>query len=68
MALHQLKQDLSFITGFKEFVKAYQQVTLMDMEKIREAVLKTRQHMDGLQDVFIDIKNSYENSSFNFWW
>ena len=60
MALQQLKQDLNFVTGFKEFIKAYQQVTLMDMEKIREVVLKTRQHMDGLQDVFVDVKNSYE--------
>ena len=32
----------------------------MDMEKIRQRVLKAREYTDGLQDVFFDVKQNYD--------
>jgi len=58
--LKQVAANSKFFSEFKVFVKSYQQVTLMDMEKIRQRVLEARAYADGLQDVFFDVKQNYD--------
>lgn len=58
--LKTVEETTKFIFDFRDFVKIYQQVTLMDMEKIRARVLKARAFKDGLQDVFVDVKQTHK--------
>ncbi len=47
---HQL-----FVRDLRHVVTIYQQLAVMDMQTIRDAVLQTRASMDGLLDIFMDV-------------
>lgn len=57
MRTHQLiVNDHQFTQRFQQFVTAYQQLTVFHLQSKREAVLNSRTYMDGLLDVFVDLK------------
>jgi F0F1-type ATP synthase gamma subunit len=56
----KIHQQLDFVDRFKGFALSYQQVTMAEMAEVRETVLQTRAYMEGLQDVFIDVKNDHK--------
>lgn len=47
------------LEGLKGFVQVYEEVAAGRMQKVRAAVLKARQFLDGLATVFAEVKLSY---------
>ncbi len=50
--------DIQFSQRFQQFATAYQQLTVFQLQSKREAVLNSRTYMDGLLNVFVDLKAS----------
>jgi len=47
------------LVGLQGFVEVYQEVAAGRMQKVRQAVLKTRQFLDGLAQIFTEVKLAY---------
>ncbi len=60
----QNKQDLSseieLVSTLKVISQAYQEISVMRMQKIHSAVIKTREFLESLAEVFYDVKKSYD--------
>lgn len=54
-------QRRSFLTSFNQFVSAYQEITVSELQKQREVIVKNRGFTDGLLDVFVDLKQSLKS-------
>lgn len=54
----ELKSDLGLLNVLKLVSEAYEEVAVMRMRKIRNSVLSTREFLNGISDVYVDIKNS----------
>ena len=58
---HQLKTNSDFLEGIKSLCIAYEQISVMKMKKIKDAVLYTRGFYDELSDVYSQMKITYRN-------
>jgi F0F1-type ATP synthase gamma subunit len=58
--LKSTKQQFEFATQLSTLIETYQQIAVSKMQQTRGSVLSTRQFMDGLVDVFIDLRISHE--------
>ena len=54
-----LELETSTVEGLRGFVEVYEEVAAGRMQKIRAAVLKARQFLEGLAEIFADVKLSY---------
>lgn len=54
-----LDNEVEGLTGLRGFVEVYEEVAAGRMQKTREAVLKARQFLDGLAEIFAEVKLSY---------
>lgn len=54
-----IKSDILLVNGIKSLAQAYEQISVMKMQKVRDSVLSTRSFLDHLADVFTDVKSSY---------
>lgn len=54
-----LLHELELVQSMKFISQAYQEISVMRMQKIRSAVLRTREFLESLSEVFYDVKRSY---------
>ncbi|MBI2600977.1 F0F1 ATP synthase subunit gamma [Candidatus Daviesbacteria bacterium] len=57
----KLADELYAANGMRFLAQAYEQISVFKMQKIRRSVLKTRDFLDRLSDVFFDVKGSYKD-------
>jgi F0F1-type ATP synthase gamma subunit len=51
--------DLELVGTLKMLAEAYEEVSVLKMQKVRGSVLTTRDFLDGLSSVFVDVKRNY---------
>lgn len=52
-------EDLEALNTIKNLAESYEEVAVVKMQKIKESVLKTRDYLAELSDVFVDLQASY---------
>ncbi len=58
---HKTASDLELVGTLKMLAQAYEEVSVLKMQKVRTSVLTTREFLDGLSTVFVDVKRNYGN-------
>jgi len=53
-------EDLDALNSLKNLAESYEEIAVVRMQKIKDSVLKTRDFLADLSDVFVDLKTSYE--------
>ena len=53
-------EDLEALNSLKNLAESYEEVAVVRMQKIKDSVLRTRDFLTDLSDVFVDLKSSYE--------
>lgn len=56
-------QRRTFLTAFNQFVSAYQEITVTELQKQREVIVKNRGFTDGILDLFVDLKQSLKSKN-----
>ncbi len=54
-----IMEDIEALNSLKELAQSYEEIAVVRMQKIRDSVLKTRDFLARLSDVFVDLKASY---------
>lgn len=57
--LSRLVEERAFYTSIHDFMSTYQELAALQMQRVRDSILQTRRYMDGLSDVFIDVRQSH---------
>jgi ATP synthase F1 gamma subunit len=52
-------EELDALNSLKELAESYEEIAATEMQKIKDSVLKTREFLMDLSDVFVDLKSSY---------
>lgn len=52
-------EELEALNSIKDLAESYEEIAAIEMQKIRDSVLKTREYLVDLSDVFVDLKASY---------
>lgn len=52
-------EELQALNSIKQLAQSYEEIAVVRMQKIRNSVLKTRDYLADLSDVFVDLKSSY---------
>lgn len=60
MQKHKLLEEISIVEKFQMLALVYEEIAVLEMQKIRGSVLKTREFIEELSRVFYDVKNSYK--------
>lgn len=53
-------ENLETLGSLKDLAESYEEIAVIRMQKIKDSVLKTRDFLAELSDVFVDLKASYE--------
>jgi ATP synthase F1 gamma subunit len=56
-----IAEELEALNSLKDLAESYEEIAVIRMQKIKDTVLKTRDFLSDLSDVFVDLKTSYEN-------
>lgn len=56
---NKTQAELELVGTLKMLAEAYEEVSVLKMQKVRGSVLTTRDFLDGLSSVFIDVKRNY---------
>jgi ATP synthase F1 gamma subunit len=51
--------DLEALNSLKNLASSYEEIAVIKMQKLKDSVLKTRDFLADLSDVFVDLKSSY---------
>ncbi|MCX7996703.1 MAG: F0F1 ATP synthase subunit gamma [Patescibacteria group bacterium] len=57
-----LSEEIELMRIFRMITQAYEEISVMRMQKIRTSVINTRNFLDQLSDVYTDIKGNYRES------
>lgn len=57
----QLKTNFEFLDTIRSLCVAYEQISVMKMKKIKDAVLFTRSYYDELSEVYLQMKETYKH-------
>ena len=52
-------EDLEALNSLKNLASSYEEIAVIKMQKLKDSVLKTRDFLADLSDVFVDLKSSY---------
>ena len=52
-------EELEALNSLKDLAESYEEIAVIRMQKIKDSVLKTRDFLAKLSDVFVDLKSSY---------
>ena len=52
-------EELEALRTIKELAQSYEEIAIVRMQKIRDSVLKTRDFLADISDVYVDLKASY---------
>jgi ATP synthase F1 gamma subunit len=55
-----IAEELESLNSLKDMAESYEEIAATQMQKIKESVLKTRDYLTGISDVFVDLKTSYQ--------
>ncbi|HEX7042321.1 MAG TPA: F0F1 ATP synthase subunit gamma [Patescibacteria group bacterium] len=55
-----VQEDLEALNSLKDLAESYEEIAVIRMQNIRDSVLKTRDFLAELSDIFVDLKSSYE--------
>jgi ATP synthase F1 gamma subunit len=55
----QVLEELQALNSLKDLAQSYEEIAVVRMQNIKESVLKTRDFLADLSDVFVDLKTSY---------
>lgn len=58
--LKYVKSQRSGLTSLEHFVRAYQEVTVYQMQRVRDTVVNQRNFLHGLLDIFVDVKHAVQ--------
>lgn len=53
-------EELEALNSLKELAESYEEIAAIRMQRIKDSVLKTRDFLADLSDVFVDLKSSYK--------
>lgn len=53
-------ENLEALNSLKDLAQSYEEIAVIRMQKIKDSVLKTRDFLADLSDVFVDLKSSYD--------
>jgi ATP synthase F1 gamma subunit len=54
-----LNEELEALNSIKDLAQSYEEIAVVRMQNIKDSVLKTRDFLAELSDVFVDLKSSY---------
>src|SRR6266576_170839 len=52
-------EQLEALRTIKDLAQSYEEIAIVKMQKIRDSVLKTRDFLADISDVYVDLKASY---------
>jgi len=52
-------EELEALNSLKDLAQSYEEIAVIRMQKIKDTVLKTRDFLSDLSDVYVDLKASY---------
>lgn len=52
-------EELEALRSLRDLAQSYEEIAALRMQRIKESVLKTRDYLADLSDVFVDLKASY---------
>lgn len=52
-------EELAALNSIKDLAQSYEEIAVVKMQKIKDSVIKTREFLAGISDVFVDLKSSY---------
>src|SRR5581483_78582 len=52
-------EDIEALNSLKDLAESYEEIAVVRMQKIKDSVLKTRDFLQELSDVYVDLKTSY---------
>ena len=55
-----VEEDLEALNTIRDLAESYEEIAVIRMQKIKESVLKTRDFLAGISDIYVDLKSSYE--------
>jgi ATP synthase F1 gamma subunit len=53
-------EELESLNSLKELAESYEEIAANQMQKIKDSVLKTRDFLSAISDIFVDLKTSYQ--------
>lgn len=54
-----INENLEALNSLKDLAESYEEIAVIRMQKIKNSVLKARDFLSELSDVFVDLKSSY---------
>lgn len=54
-----IQEDLEALNSIKDLAESYEEIAVVRMQKIKDSVLKTREFLIAISDIFVDLKASY---------
>lgn len=55
-----ISENLDALNSLKDLAESYEEIAVIRMQRIKDSVLKTRDFLADLSDVFVDLKSSYD--------
>jgi len=55
----RIAEEIELVLSFKMLAEAFEEISVVKMQRVRSSVLRTRDFLSGLSNVFFDVKNSY---------
>lgn len=55
----KIKDEISLLSSLRSLSEAYQQISVLRMQQIRQSVLSTRDYLEELSEVFVDVKQAF---------
>ena len=52
-------EELAALNSIKDLAQSYEEIAVIRMQNIKDSVIKTRDFLAGISDVFVDLKASY---------
>jgi len=52
-------EQLEALRTIKDLAQSYEEIAIVKMQQIRDSVLKTRDFLADISDVYVDLKASY---------
>jgi ATP synthase F1 gamma subunit len=56
----KIVEDLEALNSLKDLAESYEEIAVIRMQKLKDSVLKTRDFLANISDVFVDLKASYQ--------
>jgi len=55
-----IQEELEALNSIKNLAESYEEIAVIRMQKIKDAVLKTRNFLQSISDIYVDLKASYD--------